>query len=89
MLQDSLKKNKSLVIQVKKEAMISSSNLRLRELKAEISALFDRESQMWSQWSRVQWVSNGDQSTRYFHSRATKRHRENLIVGTTDASQSW
>ena len=77
------------MIQVKKEAMISSSNLQLRELKAEISALFDRESQIWSQRSRVQWLSNGDQNTRYFHSRATKKHRENLIVGIRDASQSW
>ena len=73
MLQENLKKNKSLVIQVEKEAMISSSKLWLRKLKAKVSVLFDRESQMWSQWSKVQWLSNGDQNTRYFHSWATKR----------------
>lgn len=89
MLQENLKKNKSLETQVKKEAMSSSSNLWLRELKAEISFLLDRESWIWSQRSRVQWLSNCDQNTRYFHSRDTKRHRENLIVGIRDASQSW
>ena len=34
---------------------------------------------MWHQRSRVQWLSEGDKSTQFFHLRALMRRMKNLI----------
>ena len=57
--------------QAKIEAQRGGDNTRLREIKSEINVLLDRKAWMWSQRSRVRWVSQGDSNTKYFHSWAT------------------
>ena len=64
-------------------------NTRLREIKSEINVLLDKEGRMQSQRSRVRWVSQGDSNTKYFHSRATQRHRKNKILGIKDETGTW
>ena len=39
---------------------------------------------MWYQRSRVLWLSKGDNNTAFFHNKATKRFRKNLIKGIKD-----
>lgn len=51
------KKKKKLLAQAEIEAMQSGDNSQIRELKNEINVLLDREARMWSQRSRVKWVS--------------------------------
>ena len=55
----------------------------------EINVLQDRESRMWCQRSRVLWLSKGDNNTAFFHSKATKRLRKNLIRGIRDGNGVW
>ena len=55
----------------------------------EINVLQDRESRMWCQRSRVLWLSKGDNNTAFFHSKATKRFRKNLIRGIRDGNGAW
>ena len=44
---------------------------------------------MWCQRSRVLWLSKRDNNTAFFHSKATKRFRKNLIRGIRDRNGAW
>ena len=55
-------------------------------LKKEISKLLVREELMWKQRSRSLWLQEGDNNTRYFHSRASHRFRRNQIDNLEDAN---
>ena len=71
-------KKKKLLLQAENEAMTSGLNARVRELNSEISLLLDREARIWAQQSRIQWASQGDKNTKYFHSKATKWSRKKI-----------
>jgi hypothetical protein len=44
-----------------------------------IVELQHREEVMWRQQSHIQWLSEGDRNTRFFHMRASKRKKRNRI----------
>ena len=44
---------------------------------------------MWKQRSRNTWLKEGDSNTRYFHCRANRRNRRNLILALEDESGNW
>lgn len=44
---------------------------------------------MWQQRARVLWLGNGDNNTKYYHSKATHRFRKKSIIGLYDASNRW
>ena len=69
------KKKKILLIQVEREALISGLNCKIRELKSEVNFFLNKEARLWSQRS-VFWLKNGDNNTKFFHNKATKRHRK-------------
>ena len=73
----------------KREAMVSGNNAQVRSLRSEINLLQDREARMWCQRSRVLWLSKGDNNIAFFHSKATKRLRKNLIRGIRDVNGNW
>jgi hypothetical protein len=66
------------------EAIKGGSLDRIRKLKDEVNFLLEREERLWRQRSRVMWLSEGDRNTRYFHGRASQRHRRNKILGLND-----
>ncbi|KAL0010115.1 hypothetical protein SO802_005223 [Lithocarpus litseifolius] len=80
---------KALLVEAESAAIVSGQNGRVRKLKEEINILLDREARMWSQRSRTLWLKNGDNNTRFFHCRATKRHRKNKIRGIMDENNTW
>ena len=82
------KKNELLVV-AKMVAQIHRQNARLRALKEEINTLLDKEACMWSQRSCTLWLKNGDNNTKFFHCRATKRFKKNLIRGIMDEDNNW
>uniref|UniRef100_A0A2N9G6K5 Reverse transcriptase domain-containing protein n=1 Tax=Fagus sylvatica TaxID=28930 RepID=A0A2N9G6K5_FAGSY len=48
-------------------------------LKEKLQILLAKDERVWKQRSRVEWLREGDQNTRYFHSKATQRHRRNYV----------
>ena len=62
-----LEEKKKLLAKAKAEALRTGDNTWLRELKAEIHVLMDRETRLWSQRSRVLWLKNGDSNSKFFH----------------------
>lgn len=58
-------------------------------IKMELNALFDKEEKMWQQRSKVQWLKNGDQNTKFFHGTATQRKRKIFIIGLRDGNGAW
>ena len=58
-------------------------------LKKELNVLHDKDEKMWQQRSRVQWLKNGDQNTKFFHGTATQRKRKNFIKGLRDGNGVW
>ncbi|XP_050245827.1 uncharacterized protein LOC126693745 [Quercus robur] len=80
---------KKLLAAAELEAMRSGNNSQVQLLKAEVNVLIHRESRLWSQRSRVLWLSKGDSNTNFFHSKATKRLQKNSILGIRDLTRRW
>ncbi|XP_023901026.1 uncharacterized protein LOC112012883 [Quercus suber] len=84
-----LEKKKKALLKAEREALHNGLNFQVRELQLEINILLDREARMWNQGACILWLSNGDNNTIYFHSKATHRFRKNSIIGLFDASNRW
>lgn len=78
-----------MLAEVEKEAMLSGCNNRVRELKLEIDTLMGKENRMWLQRSKTLWATQGDWSTHYFHSIATKWYRKNYIHKLRKPDGQW
>lgn len=59
------------------------------QLRNDIKQLKQKEECMWKQRSRMAWLKEGDQNTRYFHCRANERNKCNYILGLEDEAGSW
>ena len=59
------------------------------QLRRELNVLLDKESKMWRQRARTQWVAKGDKNTRYFQKVATQRKRNFFIKGINDGEGVW
>lgn len=57
----------------------------MRELEVALEA----EEAWWRQRSIEIWLREGDRNTRFFHTKATNRRRENTITGLTSSDGSW
>jgi hypothetical protein len=51
----------------------------IKHVSARMDELLLREEIMWRQRSRITWLKEGDQNTKYFHRRATSRAKKNRI----------
>ena len=61
----------------------------IQKVKDEINALLLQEELFWRQRSRSIWLPARDKNTKYFHQRASQRHRKNHISGFLDDQGRW
>ncbi|XP_028769504.1 uncharacterized protein LOC114726963 [Neltuma alba] len=59
------------------------------ELWMELEEILSQEEVMWIQFSRCKWYHHGDRNTRYFHSMASYRKRQNRIEALQLDSGEW
>lgn len=57
----------------------SGSSLEVRDLESQLKEIFAREEIYYRQRSRVDWLKEGDQNTKYFQGRASHRKRKNTV----------
>jgi hypothetical protein len=58
-------------------------------LRKEVTVLLAKEEVVWRQRSRVNWLTDGDQNTNFFHECAGQRKRTNTIQGLRDNEDIW
>jgi hypothetical protein len=54
-----------------------------------VEILLEQEEIHWLQRSRVNWLSQGDKNTRFFHQFASARRKKNMIKRLKDDSKEW
>ena len=74
---------------VEGEAVRSGNGDRLHVLKAELRELLIKEEKLWQQRSKLHWLKEGDQNTRYFHGKASQRCRKNCIKCLRNQNGEW
>ncbi|XP_065637926.1 uncharacterized protein LOC136071035 [Quercus suber] len=83
-VQSSIKRTKEWLWRAEEDSVRSGICDEVDRLKKELNDLCDKEEKMWHQRSRIQWLKDGDQNTRFFHGCATQRKRQNFIKGMRD-----
>ncbi|XP_040970914.1 uncharacterized protein [Gossypium hirsutum] len=60
-----------------------------REARIKLGNLYSEEESYWAQRSRIKWLREGDRNTKFFHVRATSRHKKNNIERLQDHGERW
>ncbi|CAM8931881.1 unnamed protein product [Rhodiola kirilowii] len=79
-----LKRLKEELAEVRQGTRTASSSVKENSIAKEIDEWLIREESMWAQRSRVTWLSEGDNNTRFFHLKANARRRSNTISTLVD-----
>ena len=58
-------------------------------LKEEFQTLLVQEEKLWQQKTKTAWLKDGDQNTKFFHSRASHHFRRNEILKLQRDDGSW
>jgi hypothetical protein len=79
-----LKKKQAELKLAEEESTRGKGHDQVLTLRQEVRTLLCKEEKMWQQRSRALWLKDGDQNTKYFHSRATHRKRRNALIELRD-----
>ncbi|KAL9668794.1 hypothetical protein QQ045_006334 [Rhodiola kirilowii] len=75
--------------EVKESERTEEVVLQEAKLSSELDEWLLREELFWKQRSRVDWLREGDRNTRFFHMRASKRRKVNMIDRLKINDNEW
>ncbi|KAL9671942.1 hypothetical protein QQ045_009516 [Rhodiola kirilowii] len=79
-----LKRLKEELVEVRQGRRTNFAAEKEKSIAKDIDEWLVREELMWAQRSRVAWLSEGDNNTRFFHLKANARRRINTISSLVD-----
>jgi hypothetical protein len=69
--------------------MTDENDAKAKELANLVEILLEQEEIHWLQRSRVNWLSQGDKNTRFFHQFESARRKKNMIKRLKDDLKEW
>ncbi|KAL2231970.1 UNVERIFIED_CONTAM: hypothetical protein Sindi_1377000 [Sesamum indicum] len=73
-----IKKLKDRVVKLQKGTRVTEIQLEIQKCKDEVEKLLNAEEVMWKQRGKMQWIKEGDKSSRFFHLRSSTRKQHQL-----------
>jgi hypothetical protein len=68
---------------------LNTDRAAIRRVSDQMNELLYREEMLWMQRSRINWLTEGDRNTKFFHQKATWRARKNRIKRLKDDNGTW
>lgn len=59
----------------------------MKTTRIDLNCWLEKEDEMWRQRSCINWMQSGDRNTRFYHEKASARHKKNYIEGMMDAKK--
>ena len=53
----------------------------IRNLRRELNELLEDEELYWGQRAKAHWLKEGDRNTKFFHTHASEKRKQNTILG--------
>ncbi|XP_030930759.1 uncharacterized protein LOC115956561 [Quercus lobata] len=76
-----LAQKRKQLLKAEGESIGGRGHTQVKAFIDKIQKLMDKDEVMWHQRAKNDWLKFGDQNTKYFHCRATKRNKWNFIWG--------
>ncbi|XP_075665883.1 uncharacterized protein LOC142635634 [Castanea sativa] len=71
------------------EVVTEESKAKYLSVSKQLEDLLLKQEIYWAQRSRIPWLKYGDKNTKFFHSKASQRKRQNHIKGIQCAQGNW
>ncbi|XP_071905690.1 uncharacterized protein [Coffea arabica] len=72
-----------------KDSKDSGFKDKIAELKTQLKKAYSKEEQFWAQKARVDWLSEGDKNTKFFHACVKGRKRKNRMLNIQREDGTW
>ncbi|XP_060962321.1 uncharacterized protein LOC115720515 [Cannabis sativa] len=87
-LTEKIKETHDQIAKLHNLQQLSTYSEELGELEEKLNDLLFKEEVYWKQRSRIQWLQEGDQNTKFFHQKAKTRQKTNIIKGSFSVFQA-
>lgn len=88
-VQKQLHKAKQHMVMLHERGYLGANREEHELARDEVQKWLEGDEIMWRQRSKVLWLKEGDQNSKYFHMKASQRRRKNKLVKLQDDNEFW